>query len=35
MFLLDTAVLSELRKAPLHRNRNLGQWLADTVGCGG
>jgi predicted nucleic acid-binding protein len=28
MFLLDTVVLSELRKPPRQRNRNLVQWMA-------
>ncbi|HEY7302343.1 MAG TPA: type II toxin-antitoxin system VapC family toxin [Xanthobacteraceae bacterium] len=29
MFLLDTVVLSELRKPPRQRNRNLVQWMAE------
>ena len=29
MFLLDTVVLSELRKPPRQRNRNLVQWIRE------
>jgi predicted nucleic acid-binding protein len=31
MFLLDTVVLSELRKPPRQRNHNLIQWIGDVA----